>query len=80
MQAVAMNGIGERWYCIAMTAGLDARVASATIRTTAMPGVMRAGAGYYQVPNLCRPVPTPRCSSAGSTAGPADRHFDIVLN
>ena len=75
-----MNDIGERSYCIAMTAGLDARVASATIRTTAMPGVMRAGAGYYQVP---KPVPAGTDAQvfiSGLDGGAADRHFDIVLN
>jgi hypothetical protein len=67
-------------YCIAMTAGLDARVASATLSSTSMPGLIRAGAGYYQIPNVC-PAGTDAQVYINALDGTAaNRHFDIVLN
>lgn len=67
-------------YCITMTAGLDARVAAATLSSTSMPGVIRAGAGYYQIPNQC-PAGTDAQVYINALDGTAaNRHFDIVLN
>jgi hypothetical protein len=67
-------------YCIGMTAGLDARVASATLSTTSLPGVIRAAAGYYQVSSV-RPAGTDaQVFINGLDGTAANRHFDIVLN
>jgi hypothetical protein len=67
-------------YCVAMTAGVDAHVASATLSTTSMPGVIRAGAGYYQVPNVCPAGTDAQVFISGLDGTAANRHFDIVLN